>query len=113
MGWFGRNNNEEEGDRSLIEISNDNGDHWVADIPNDGVKETEKALRDAGVEQDKDDRLLNVFRANRVVDNRDSDQYRYRSEPVVDENEDLEAEQDDDSITERNEQAAEGGWFSW
>jgi hypothetical protein len=32
---------------------------------------------------------------------------------VVDESEDLEAEQDDDSLTERNEQPAEGGWFSW
>jgi hypothetical protein len=32
---------------------------------------------------------------------------------VVDESEDLEAEQDDDSLTERNEQPAEGGWLSW
>jgi hypothetical protein len=49
--WF----KPDEEDRSLVEISNDAGDHWVADIPTSGVKETEQALRDAGLEQDNDD----------------------------------------------------------
>jgi hypothetical protein len=43
--WF----KDDEEDRSLVEISNDAGDHWVADVPTDGVKETEQALRDAGL----------------------------------------------------------------
>jgi hypothetical protein len=107
--WF----KPDEEDRSLVEISNDAGDHWVADIPTSEVKETEQALRDAGLEQDNDDCLINIFGARRIVDNRDAQQCRYRSERVVNESEDLEAEQDDDSLTERNEQPAEGGWFSW
>jgi hypothetical protein len=114
MGIFGWLRPEEsDDDRSLVEISNDDGDHWVADIPTEGVKETERALRDAGVEEDRDETLSKIYAGDRILDNRDSDQYRSRSARVVDEGEDLEAEQDDDSTTERDEQPAEGGWFSW
>jgi hypothetical protein len=107
--WF----KDDEEDRSLIEISNDAGDHWVADVPTDGVKETERALRDAGVKEDNDDLISKIFGASRIADKRDSEESRYRSDRVVDEEEDLEAEQDDDSLTERDEQPAEGGWLSW
>ena len=106
MGLFGRRkNNEDEDDRSLIEISNDSGDHWVADIPTEGVKETEKALRDAGVARDDDERLVNTYQPSRIVDSRDSKQHRYRSERVVDEGEDLEDSHDrenDDSDREED-----------
>lgn len=78
-------------DRSLIEVSNDNGDHWVADIPTKGVKETEQSLKEAGAVRDEDaQKVSRRFDAARVVDKRDSKQYRYRSERVVDEKEDLE-----------------------
>lgn len=81
-------------DRSLIEVSNDEGDHWVADIPTKSVKKTEDSLREAGAVRDDDDKLLRRYDAARVVDRRDSEQYRYRSARVVDEGEDLEATHD-------------------
>lgn len=82
-------------DRSLIEVSNDNGDHWVADIPTKGVKETEQSLKEAGAVRDEDEQKVSRrFDAARVVDKRDSNQYRYRSERVVDEKEDLEDNHD-------------------
>jgi hypothetical protein len=77
-------------DRSLIEISNDAGDHWVADIPTSGVKETEKALRKAGLRRDIDEHLTQVYRADRIIEQRDPSQYRYHSDRVIDEDEDLE-----------------------
>ena len=128
MGLFGWLKPEEDGeDRSLIEISNDSGDHFVADIPTSGVQETEKALREAGVEKDNDESLVNVFGASRVVDSRDSGQHRYRSERVVDEGEDLEDSHDRENDTsDREEDRADWedngdheeseqspSWFSW
>lgn len=105
MGIFGWLKPEEEPeDRSLIEISNDSGDHYVANVPSDGVAKTERALRDADVERDKDDQLSRQYNAAEKAESRDKEQYRYRSEPVVNSKEDLEAEVDDDSILERNEQ---------
>ena len=78
-------------DRSLLEVSNDSGDHWVADIPSDGDEETEKSLRNAGVVRDDDEeRVSRRYDAARVVEKRDSDQYRYRSERITDEDEDSE-----------------------
>lgn len=82
-------------DRSLIEISNDSGDQYVADIPTKGVKETEDSLRKAGaVRDDDEERVSRRFDAARVVEKRDPKQYRYRSERVVDEDEDLEDNND-------------------
>lgn len=109
MGLFGRRKNEDEDDRSLIEISNDSGDHWVADIPTKGVKETEKALRDAGVERDNDERLLSTYQPSRIVDSRDSEQQRYRSERVVNEGEDLEDTYDRENDTSDREEDR-GDW---
>ena len=82
-------------DRSLIEVSNDSGDHWVADIPTKGVKDTEQSLKNAGaVRDDDEERVSRRYDAARVVEKRDSMQYRYRSERVVDEEEDLEDNND-------------------
>lgn len=84
-------------------------------FPPVAFRETERALRRAGVERDDDERLSQVYGADRMVDRRDSEQYRYRSESVVDRDEDLEDSydrEDDRSDWERDEQPAEGGWFS-
>lgn len=105
FGWL--KPEEEPEDHSLIEISNDSGDHWVADIPTTGVKATEKALRDAGVEGDNDERLLNTYQPSRIVDSRDPDQYRYRSERVVDEGEDLEDSYDREDVSDMEDDLSE------
>jgi hypothetical protein len=82
-------------DRSLVEISNDEGDQWVADIPTKGVKETEQSLKDAGAVKDDDEKKVSRrYDAARVVERRDSGQYRYRSARVVNEDEDLEDSHD-------------------
>ena len=95
LDWF----KPDKEDRSLIEISNDAGDHWVADVPTSGVKETEQALRNAGLEQDRDDTLIRRYDASDVVSRRDPNQHRYRSERVVDEAEDLEDSYDRENDT--------------
>lgn len=79
-----------EDDRSLIEVSNDSGDHWVADVPTGGVRDTEKSLKDAGAVPDRDEDLRRRYDAARIVDSRDSEEYRYRSARIVDEEEDEE-----------------------
>lgn len=113
-------------DRSLIEVSNDDGDHWVADVPTKGVKDTEKSLKDAGAVPDRDEALRKRYDAARVVDNRDSEAYRYRSARVVDEEEDAEdtydqeedrsdeephSDDEPDGDSERSEQSP--GWKIW
>lgn len=97
-------------DRSLVEVSNDMGDHWVADIPTDGVSETERSLLDAGAIRDKDDKLQKLYNAAQMAEQRDPNQYRFRSERVIDEGEDLENSHDaeeDQSDSEHSEQPAE------
>lgn len=82
-----------EGDRSLIEIGNDAGDHYVADLPTNAVSGVEKELRKAGVEPDTDELDFKgqpASRVQRMLAKRDSNQHRYRSGRVVDEGEDLE-----------------------
>lgn len=83
-------------DRSLIEISNDDGDHYVADIPTNGVKATERALKQAGASVDNDDRLARSAYGQELVSNRDSTTYRYRS-ASVEEKPDSDYEPDSDS----------------
>ena len=69
----------------------------------------------------------NIYGASRIVDSRDPNQHRYRSEPVVDKREDLEDTYDrenDDSDREedrsdwedngdREESEQPASWFSW
>jgi hypothetical protein len=125
FGWL--KPEEEDENRSLVEISNDQGDHWVANVPTNEVDRTTKALYDAGVERDNDEHLSSVYGASRIVDSRDSNQHRYRSESVVDRAEDLEDSYDrenDDSDREedrsdwedngdREESEQPASWFSW
>lgn len=95
MGIFGWLKPEEEPkDRSLVEISNDKGDHWVADVPSKSVRDTEKALRDAGVSRDKDEQLSERLNPAAKFDKRNHEEYRYQTEKVVDPNEDLEDSHD-------------------
>lgn len=113
FGWlFGDDDKE---DRSIIEISNDRGDHWVAEIPTDAVNATEKALREAGCERDESETTGWFFgwgRQQREYEERDHDQHRFSSARIVDENEDLEDSYDkeDDDDRERDEQPA---WRWW
>lgn len=102
-----------EEDRSVIEISNDVGDHWVADIPTSGVQDAEKALRKAGLESDRDDYVSRRHDAEEILASRDSAQWRYRSEPVVDESEDLEDTYDRENDTSDYERSEQPAWRWW
>lgn len=113
MGIFGWLKSEEEPeDRIVGEISNDSGDHAVFDVPAAGEGTVRRIMREGKIDRDRDEQVRRQYNAAEKVDKRDSDQLRYHMERVVDPNEDLEPEQDDDSITEPDEHPAEGGWFS-
>ncbi|MBD2259905.1 hypothetical protein [Pseudanabaena sp. FACHB-2040] len=83
-------------DRSLIEISNDKGDHWVAEIPTSAVRKAEKALKEAGCKLDYDESTpwFSQAEKERDYERRDHNQHRYRSARVVNEGEDLEDNHD-------------------
>lgn len=101
-------------DRSLIEVGNDNGDHWVIELPTSEVRKTEKALRDAGCEHDHDESsFFSTSEKEKNYKQRDHEQYRYHSARIVDEEEDLEDNHDrelDASDYEPDEQPA---WRWW
>ena len=107
--WF----KPDEADRTVGEISNDAGDHIVFDVPAKDEGTVRRIMRENNIEGDRDEQLSRQYNAAERVSRRDPDQHRYRMQKVVDPHEDLEAEQDDDSIAEHDEQAASGGWFSW
>ena len=112
MGIFGWLKPEEEPeDSSLVEISNDRGDHIVVNTPthDDALDVEGQARRELGAKVDKDEKL--GARGQFEYQIRDDDEYRVRSARVVDSNEDLEREEDDDSMTEQNEQSASNGWW--
>ncbi|MEE4204489.1 MAG: hypothetical protein V2I45_12735 [Halieaceae bacterium] len=113
FGWL--RPEEEPEDSSLVEISDDNGTHIVVNTPtqDDALDVEGWTRRGAGARSDRDEALSQERRAERQYDYRDHYELRVRSGRVVDNHEDLEPEVDDDSVTEANEQAAEGGWFSW
>lgn len=112
-GWFPSSDEDE----SLIEISNDEGDHWVVSTPTEETHGVLGWLFGAGVERDRDESYhSNSMRGRETVDSRDSHQYRTYSNRVVDEQEDDEDSYDrenDRSDYERNEQEAERWWQWW
>lgn len=115
MGIFGWLKPEEEPeDRSLVEISDDQGTHIVVNTPtHDEALDVEGQVRHAtGAKSDRDERLSEArpMEAQMEYDSRDPDQLRVRSSRVVDPNEDLEPEEDDDSILEPDEQPATRWW---
>lgn len=98
--WLGLGQ-EDDGDRSLIEVSNDRGDHIVIEVPTAKVWETKRALRKAGVERDDDENLSTRQDAVRRADNRDSSEYRCCSARIIDEREDLEDSYDSEAEVPR------------
>ena len=112
MGLFGWLKPEEEPeDSSLVEITDDHGTHIVVTTPthNDALDVEGWVRRGAGAKVDKDENLGERGQFEYQI--RDHDEYRVRSSRVIGPNEDLEPEEDDDSITERDEQSASNGWW--
>lgn len=90
----------------LFEVSNDLGDHFVGNLPAQAkANQLARQLKGAGAVPDTDEKLKQLPGpvAKRIVDSRDKAQYRFRIEREWEASEDLEAEQDDDSILEPNE----------
>lgn len=113
MGWFGKK--QEDDDTALVEISNDNGDHYVAEIPSNDADEVRGWFRKSGMRNDQDYEDYRHDAAQQQYSRRDHDAHRYRIERVVDESEDLEDSYDQENDTsdyERSEQPAES-WWSW
>lgn len=105
--WF----KADEEDKVIGEISNDAGDHVVFEVPAKKEGKVRRIMRENKIEHDRDEQASQKYNAAKR-NQRDPHQHRYHMDKVVNPNEDLEPEVDNDSITERNEQAAEGGWFS-
>ena len=113
MGLFGWLNPEAEPeDSALVEITDDQGTHIVVTTPTRGdALDVEGMLRrQAGARSEPRARGDGTERDSH---SRNENQLWVRSARVAPHGEDLEPEEDDDSITEPDEQAAEGGWFSW
>jgi len=112
FGWL--KPEEEPEDSALVEISNDSGTHIVVNTPthDDALDVEGWVRRGTGATSDRDESLSQTRRAKQEYNARDSQELRVRSSRVVNPREDLEPEEDDDSIIERDEQAADGGWFS-
>jgi hypothetical protein len=110
MGWFGRPSKDDE---SLIEISNDSGDHWVAQVPTNEVRKIEKELSKAGCERDEDDSLRYRYNAKEVIDSRDKEQYRFKSDRIIDEGEDYEDTHDQEMEASDYEPDECTAWRWW
>ena len=93
------------------EISIDRGDHVVFEIPADGEDDLDRIMGDHRVRYDHDEQESRRMDADRRWDRRDHDELRYHTDDVVKHGEDDEPEVDDDSIDERDEQSATGGWW--
>lgn len=112
MGIFGWLRPEEEDeDRVIGEVSNDQGDHVVFDIPANGEDDIDRIMRKNRVKHDHDDQESRRADAVSRWNRRDHDELRYHTDDVVSHDEEDEPEVDDDSITERDDQAASGGWW--
>jgi hypothetical protein len=102
---------EEDEDRVIGEVSNDRGDHAVFDIPADGEDDVERIMRDNSVRYDHDEQEASRADAESRWSRRDHDELRYHTDDVFDHDEDKEPEVDDDTVDERDEQSASGGWW--
>lgn len=110
MGIFGWLKPEEEGDRIVGEISNSRGDHVVFDIPAEDEGKMRRLMRENKVSHDSagPDKF---FRDADEERRKDPDKHYYSMKRVDNPTEDLEPEEDDDSVTERDEQPARGWWW--
>ena len=96
--WKDETPDRANGKTRLIEISNDDGDHWVAELPAKGIKQTTDALKNADVVSDTDEDDYRVYCTQSASNKRDSSEYRFKKAPVFDKNIDLEPDDDyDDS----------------
>ncbi|MDV3351706.1 hypothetical protein QGP82_23590 [Leptothoe sp. LEGE 181152] len=81
-----------EDDEAIMEISNDEGDHWVMHVPTHDLLQTGSSLIGAGAEVDKDEELYyQPKKAQQEYDSRDHQQYRFKAARIVDEDEDDES----------------------
>lgn len=106
----------------LVEFSNDAGDHIVVDVPTArDARAIAKLADEHGFEPDHDETLpqrVGRTRTERIMQSRDPHQVRYRYGKVVNPDEDLEAEEDDDTTfdgdygedKEPDEVVADGPW---
>lgn len=118
--WF----KDSEPDEGLIEVSNDEGDHWVISTPSEETEGVLGWLFGAGVREETSRGEQTYYRDNDRgwAETRDSHEYRAHGERVVDEyedNEDSYDREDDrsdfdlqDGYAEEDEHSAER-WWSW
>ena len=121
FGWL---NPKKEKNRLIVEVSNDEGDSYVIDVPK-GRKSGQviTGLTDAGIDRDPiNDRSERAERKRRILEARDSEEYRWESDESVDRDEDLEDKGDhepddfreaDYSDDEAYEQEAVRFWPLW
>lgn len=99
MGIFGWLRPEEEPDNTIIgEISDGDGHHVVFEIPAEDEGALRRMMRESQIQRESTGRQQN-------------DGLSYHMEKAANNQEDLEPEEDDDSIDERDEQPATGGWW--
>ena len=111
-------------DEGLIEVSNDDGEHYVISTPSEETENVLGWLFGAGVQEETSGREQRYYyqQARGNAETRDSNEYRAHSERVVDETEDLEDSYDrendesdfdpQDGYAEKDEHSAER-WWSW
>ena len=121
FGWL---NPKKEKNRLIVEVSNDEGDSYVIDVPK-GRKSGQviTGLTDAGIDRDPiNDRSERAERKRRILEARDSEEYRWESDESVDRAEDLEDNGDhepddfresDYCDDEESEQEAVRFWPLW
>jgi hypothetical protein len=77
---------------ALFEISNDDGDHYVGEVPDRKVSLLHRIFKSHNIEVDNDEVRSRNPRELRKMKERDSETYRYRVRQVANENEDDEPE---------------------
>ena len=102
---------EEPSNRTIGEISNDQDDHIVFAIPSKDEGTVRRIMRDNNIKLDRDEDLSDTRAGRRQIEQRNSQENRYRMQKVVDSTEDLEDsfdQENDNSDEERSEQPANG-----
>lgn len=121
FGWLNPKN---EKNRLIVEVSNDDGDSYVIDVPKSRKSgQVITDLTEAGINRDSiDDRSERPERKRRILEARDSEEYRWQSGESVDRQEDLEDTGDyepddfreaDYCDDEESEQEAVRFWSLW
>lgn len=83
--WF----NPKEKDTTTFEVSNDSGEQIVFTVPTKGSNKIRKALRDADIPRDTDERDVSAHCAKGGAQ-RDSQKHRWWAQRDIDEKEDVE-----------------------